>query len=81
MTRTLRLAAALAAALVAGHAAADSRLAAPANPTYAEECGSCHLAYPPGLLPAASWAKLMAGLRQHFPAADLVAAHLDAHLT
>lgn len=66
MTRALQLATALVAALVAGPAMADSRLAAPANPTYAEECGSCHLAYPPGLLPAASWTKLMAGLRQHF---------------
>ena len=43
MTRTLRLATALAAALVFGHATADSRLAAPANPAHAEECGSCHL--------------------------------------
>ena len=66
MTRALQLATALVAALVTGHAMADSRLAAPANPTYAEECGSCHLAYPPGLLPATSWTKLMAGLRQHF---------------
>ena len=66
MARTLRLAAALAAALVATSAAAGSRLAAPANPSHAEDCGSCHLAYPPGLLPAPSWTKLMAGLRQHF---------------
>ncbi len=66
MTFPLRFVAALAAALVAGHATAGSRLAAPANPAHAEECGSCHLAYPPGLLPAPSWTKLMAGLRQHF---------------
>lgn len=31
-----------------------------------EECGSCHLAYPPGLLPADSWRALMAGLERHF---------------
>jgi len=30
------------------------------------ECSSCHLAYPPGLLPAASWKKVMSGLNQHF---------------
>lgn len=30
------------------------------------ECGSCHMAFPPGLLPAASWNKLMAGLDKHF---------------
>jgi len=33
---------------------------------YLEECGACHLAYPPGLLPAASWAQLLAGLEDHF---------------
>lgn len=36
------------------------------NPQYAEECGSCHMAYPPGLLPARSWRKLMGGLADHF---------------
>lgn len=33
---------------------------------YRQECGSCHLAYPPGLLPAASWQRLMGGLHKHF---------------
>jgi hypothetical protein len=33
---------------------------------YASECGSCHMAYPPGLLPARSWRKIMSGLDQHF---------------
>ncbi len=33
---------------------------------YRAECGSCHIAYPPGLLPAASWRALMAGLDRHF---------------
>ncbi len=37
-----------------------------ANPQYAEECGSCHMAYPPGLLPARSWQKIMGGLDNHF---------------
>lgn len=38
------------------------------NDSYAEECGSCHLAYPPGLLPTASWEKLLApaALEDHF---------------
>jgi hypothetical protein len=35
-------------------------------PLYQQECGSCHFAYPPGLLPARSWAQLMAGLSDHF---------------
>jgi mono/diheme cytochrome c family protein len=33
---------------------------------YAKECGSCHMAYPPGLLPARSWQKLMGNLADHF---------------
>lgn len=33
---------------------------------YARECGSCHFAYPPGLLPARSWQKLMGSLADHF---------------
>ncbi len=33
---------------------------------YNEECGACHLAYPPGLLPRESWQKLMNGLESHF---------------
>lgn len=41
-------------------------LSAPANSLWRQECGSCHLAYPPELLPAASWRKLMDGLDQHF---------------
>ena len=30
------------------------------------ECASCHMAYPPGLLPERSWRKLMAELDKHF---------------
>ena len=33
---------------------------------YVEECGACHYAYPPGLLPAESWAGIMLGLEDHF---------------
>lgn len=35
-------------------------------PKYQQECAACHMAYPPGLLPAASWQRLMGGLNQHF---------------
>ena len=41
-------------------------VAAVTNPVYKEECGSCHMAYPPGLLPARSWDKLMLELEDHF---------------
>jgi len=33
---------------------------------YIEECGACHLAYAPGLLPVASWNGIMLGLADHF---------------
>ena len=51
-----------------GSAQADEgrSLAVPLLPLYQQECGSCHLAYPPGLLPAASWQRLMANLPRHF---------------
>jgi len=37
-----------------------------ANANWKSECGACHVAYPPALLPARSWEKLMAGLADHF---------------
>lgn len=33
---------------------------------YVDECGACHYAYPPGLLPASSWQRIMVGLEDHF---------------
>ena len=38
------------------------------NPKWQQECGSCHIAYAPGLLPAESWRRVMAGLDKHFGA-------------
>lgn len=37
-----------------------------ASPVYREECGSCHFAFQPGLLPEKSWRKMMTGLEDHF---------------
>jgi Dihaem cytochrome c len=37
-----------------------------ANARFKSECGACHVAYPPALLPARSWETLMAGLAHHF---------------
>lgn len=31
-----------------------------------EECGSCHLAFAPSMLPANSWKRMMADLKNHF---------------
>lgn len=36
------------------------------NVMFQQECSSCHIAYAPGLLPAESWRKIMAGLNKHF---------------
>ena len=49
----------------------SSGATAPAAPSpeaaaYQTECGACHLAYPPELLPARSWTRLMGGLDDHF---------------
>ena len=62
-------AAAAAATLVAcATALADSRAGLPADapPAYLQECASCHVAYPPGLLPAVSWQRLMSQLERHY---------------
>jgi hypothetical protein len=36
------------------------------NAGYQQECGSCHVAYPPQMLSAASWRAVMQGLDKHF---------------
>ena len=59
----------------------------PPNPAYKAECGSCHVAYPPQLLPRASWQALMARLDRHFgsdasldaKASGEISRYLDAH--
>lgn len=38
----------------------------PFLPKYAQECSACHVAYPAGFLPAASWQRVMAGLGKHY---------------
>ena len=59
------------------------------NATYAEECGACHMAYQPGLLPTAAWAQVMTpdGLGDHYgddaslpePLRGEIAAYLQAN--
>lgn len=44
----------------------EAKSFAVSHPTYQAECGGCHVAFPPELLPAASWRALMAGLDKHF---------------
>jgi hypothetical protein len=72
--------------LVAATVQADERTATvPPLPHYQQECASCHIAYPPGLLPASSWQRLIDGLSHHFgtdaSVEAAVAAELSAWLT
>ena len=55
-------------ALVLGRAqAGGSHFFAPvANAVVKEECGSCHLPFAPSMLPASSWTRMMANLKDHF---------------
>lgn len=58
---------AIAFALAVLPAIADGNLMrVPLLSRYQQECAACHLAYPPGLLPAASWQRLMSGLDKHY---------------
>jgi len=33
---------------------------------YQQECAACHMAYPPGMLPAASWTRILNHMDKHF---------------
>jgi Dihaem cytochrome c len=61
---------AVAAPLVAAGALpllADAKIYPPiADPIVAKECGACHMKFPAGLMPVASWARIVAGLNDHF---------------
>jgi len=65
-TRRLVVATFALAALSPWARAEGARASVPPLPLYQQECASCHIAYPPGLLPAASWQRLMGGLARHF---------------
>lgn len=69
-TRRYLLAAVLLCGLARGAAADGHGTSAgmPLLPAYQAECSACHVAYPPGLLPAASWQRVMQGLPQHYGA-------------
>ncbi len=53
---------------LAGFARAGEARAMPAQvpAAYTTECSGCHIAYPPGLLPAASWQRTLSGLHSHY---------------
>lgn len=76
--RVLRAAAAVALVAASMAALADGHRAAlpdgPGKQAYTSECASCHVAYPPRLLAAGGWNRVMATLDKHFG----VDASLDA---
>ena len=49
-----------------GTAGARQDVAPVDNELYRGECGSCHFAYQPGLLPAVTWQEIMRSLNDHF---------------
>jgi cytochrome b len=56
------------AAVVAALAALPGRGVPPdtLDPLFAEQCGSCHLAFPPSLAPAATWNAILDRMEAHF---------------
>ena len=68
LTQTYRLVAAALglAALGAAHADSDRMMPRAVPPAYTQECAACHTAYPPGMLPAPSWQRIMGGLDKHY---------------
>lgn len=54
--------------IVSSTAAADDleRVPPVTHPLTLKECGECHMAFQPALLPKESWERIMAGLKDHF---------------
>ncbi len=61
----------------AGHGHAPRVMASAMPPVVKQECSACHVAYPPQMLPQASWQRLMNNLPRHFG----TDASLDARTT
>ena len=54
------------AALSSAHADSGRMLPRDMPAAYNAECAACHTAYPPGMLPARSWQRIMTGLDKHY---------------
>ena len=54
--------------LITHGAMADSNVPPARHDRWQAECGSCHIAYPPRLLPAPAWRRMMSQLDKHFGA-------------
>jgi hypothetical protein len=44
----------------------NERVSVVTDPLVLKECGACHMAFQPGLLPTKSWIDIMADLKDHF---------------
>ncbi len=62
----MRIVPVIALLLAAPAAWADESLPPVASELAQKECGSCHMAYQPQLLPAEAWTRLFDGLADHF---------------
>jgi mono/diheme cytochrome c family protein len=61
--------AAVCASLAASNVVAEAdetRTQANLLPRYRQECATCHIAYPPGMLPSASWQHILGNMSHHF---------------
>ena len=63
---TLYAIASMALTAVSTAQADNPRLHVPLLPKYQQECAACHMAYPPGMLPAGSWARMTRTLDKHY---------------
>ena len=67
--------------LLTDNALADSKGLLAGNKTWQAECASCHIAYPPKLLPAPAWRRMMASLEKHFGTDASVDARAGAEIS
>ena len=64
--RKIYLAGAAMALLLSTASQADERYSPIQDQLVTEECGACHMAFQPQMLPRKSWRKIMGGLSDHF---------------
>ena len=87
MTPRFALLIVAAVALVAPPAFADGARFAASDPSWRAECGSCHAAFPPALMSAPAWRRVMGALDRHYgtdasldaAATARIAAFLERH--
>lgn len=63
----------------------EKKLKPISNAAYADQCGACHFAYQPELLPAAAWGNILEGIYDHFGASvaldEVVKSQISNYLT